>query len=236
MALINPPSERVGGRHRGFRMSRSERSRHRPSQTVKRLTVSGAFVVLLAAIVVDTKFLDADEAAGVNAPAFSAETYADEAFPQIAQAIADNATDLAEVVAAVGADPASAGAEYGTDVGGTFVYQVSAAGTVDEVDADFVSLTVAELPAGSVVRIPLGAALNGTPIRDATGTISFGDFAGQTDYQSVANEFKLKMQSDVLGALDLPSLAGQQIVLVGAWVPGGPPGSFLVQPVSIEEA
>lgn len=90
------------------------------------------------------------------------------------------------------------------------------------------------MPDGADVRIPLTTALNGAPIRDVTGTVSFGDFANQTEYQEVANEYKLSIQRNVIGALDLGGLDGKTIDVVGAWAVGGPPDTYLIQPVAIE--
>ena len=92
------------------------------------------------------------------------------------------------------------------------------------------------VPKGDTVRIPVGSAVSGTPIRDASGFMTFSDFPGQTDFQNVANELKLKIAADVVGPLDPSSLKGKNVTVVGAFSTGGPANAFLVQPASIEVA
>lgn len=196
-----------------------------------------ALAILLVAAVLDTKFLSPQEVAELNPAKFTASDYAAKEFPKVVALIKENATDLAVLAPAIAADPAAAGRQYGQDLGsGRFAFPVKAVGTVAEVDANFIRLTVPGVPADTTVRIPIAQSLSGTPVRDATGTIKFGDFTDQTDYQAVANQFKIRMQQDVLAAIDPASLAGKQITVYGAWSSGGPPRSFLVQPVEIEVA
>lgn len=206
-------------------------------RVVKHLVAVALGLVIVVAMVTDTKFLTPEEAAALNPAPFTAEAYATKNFPKIVTALTEKATDITELAKAVDADPAAAGKKYGTDVGsGKFAYPVKATGTVKEVDADFMLLEVRGLPPKDQVRVPLGAAVSGTPVRDATGTITFSDFVGQTDFQSVANAFKLKVQSEVIASIDPPSLKGKQITVIGAWSSGGPPNSYIIQPVSIEAA
>lgn len=211
--------------------------KRRPPGLVKRWWGVGAVAVLLVAIVVSTRFLTPEEVAALNPPPFSARQFASEAFPKVSKEIAESATDITVLAPAIADDPAAAGQEYGQNLGsGAFAFPVRATGSATEVDANFVLLEVRGLPNGTEVRIPLGAAVSGTPVRDATGTITFGDFTDQTAFQSVANEFKLKIESEVLGSIDPASLRGQQVTVVGAWSTGGPPNSYIIQPVSIEVA
>lgn len=211
---------------------------HRPrqaSRTTRRLLGAAALVALLAAAAWDTKFLSPERAAEVTPATFSAEDYAAEAFPQVREGIKEMAVDLSVLAPAVSEDPAAAAAQYGQDLGsGSFVFPVRATGAATDVDGDFLVLDVPGVPDGVTVRVALGVALSGTPVRDATGNIRFGDFTGQTDFQSVANQFKLLMQRDVLAGVDPPSLLDQHVTVHGAWSTGGPPDSFIIQPVEIE--
>jgi predicted lipoprotein len=200
------------------------------------LWIAGGVVLVAAAA--STTYVGPDDPRAAGQAAFSAEEYVAEAFPEIVEAIRGDTTDLTVLAAALADDPAAAGEQYGVDLGaGQFAYRVSAAGEVVDVDDDFVYLAVAD-PAGESgeldVRIPLGTALTGTPVRDATGTIKFGDFTDQNEYQSVANQLKLKIQSEVIAPADPPSLAGRSVTVTGAWSTGGPPDLFIVQPVTIE--
>jgi predicted lipoprotein len=205
------------------------------SRLVKNLAAVAIALVLVVAMVANTKFLTPHEAAALNPPPFSPEAYATKNFPRVVAALTKNATNITVLAPAFDAEPAVAGKQYGTDVGsGTFAFPVKATGAVKDVDADFILVNVPGLPPKDQVRIPLGAAVSGTPVRDATGTITFSDFVGQTDFQSIANEFKLKVQSEVIAKIDPKSLKGKQVTVVGAWSSGGPPHSYIIQPVSIE--
>lgn len=202
--------------------------------TPRRLFGVGAVVVLVVAMALDTTYLDAEGAGAVAAPTFSPTAFAEEEFPRVAGDIRDAAVPLPELAEALEDDTASAGEQFGLDLGaGRFVFSVEASGSVASVDDEYIELAVPELP-DALVRIPLGRALSGTPVRDATGTISFGDFPDQTAYQSVAAEFTRLMRETVLGPLEMSALAGEDLLLRGAYISGGPPDAFLIQPVEIE--
>jgi predicted lipoprotein len=209
----------------------SPRARSRPKWLVP--AVLG--VVLLVLVVLNTKFVSAEEYARLNPPPFSAEAYARRTFPKVAKLVSRQATDITKLAPAVESDLSAAGQKYGHDLGsGQWSFAVKARGKVKSVDQAFILLDVPDVPKGTEVRIPLGAALNGTPIRDCTGSIKFGDFASQTDYQSVANQFKLVMQREILRPVDKGGLKGKQVSVEGGWNTGGPPKSFIIQPTRIE--
>lgn len=207
----------------------------RMSSAAKKGIVAGVGAVLVVAMIVSTKFLSPSEAAEINPAAFDASVYVDEKFPEIVTAIEEQATDIATLVPAITADPAAAGAEYGNNLGsGKFAFPVRATGTVTEVDDQFLVLAVEGVGDPDVIRVPLANAISGTPVRDATGLISFGDFVDQTQYQNVANAMKLKIQSEVMPTLDPTQVADRELTVYGAWATGGPPNSYIIQPVRIE--
>lgn len=209
------------------------RTVQRPSRA-RRLIGPAVVVVAFGALIADTTFVGGDDATAFTVGTFSAEEFVEESFDDLAAVMETNAVDIEELAVAIEDDPDAAGGEFGQDLGaGRFTYQVSATGPVVEVDDDFITMGVPD-EGGLDVRIPLTTALSGTPIRDATGEIGFGDFGDQTEYQSVANQLKLRVERDVLGPLDLTSLEGETLTVVGAYVSGGPPDTFIVQPVSIE--
>jgi predicted lipoprotein len=208
-----------------------------PTLTVKRLIIAAAALVLLGVVLLDTKFVSPEEFAKLNPPPFNAETWARKEFPVVAAKVKADATDVTELAPAIDKSLAAAGKQYGHDLGSAqYSFAMKATGTAKKVDADFVLLDVPGVPAGTEVRIPLGAALNGTPVRDCTGTIAYGDFADQTEYQNAANQFKTRMQQDVLAKLDTESLEGKKVTVEGGWNTGGPPKSYIIQPTSIEVA
>lgn len=201
------------------------------------LVLAAGLVVLLVAMVVSTRFVTPEEAQALRPQVFEAKSYVAENFEKIARTLQEKGTDLGTLAPAVDADAAAAGKQYGIDVGsGKFAFPVTVTGTVASVDAGFLELTVAGVPADDTVRVPVANAVSGTPIRDATGFMTFSDFPGQTDFQNVANEIKVKVLADVVGKLDPASLQGKQVTVVGAYSTGGPKSSFLVQPVSVQVA
>ena len=207
----------------------------RPSRSGRKLIMVAAVAALAVAMAMSTRFLTPAEAEAINPAPFNSQTYAKDAFPKVTAKIKETAVDLVLLVPAVRADPAAAGAKYGHDLGsGSYAFPVKATGKVTSVDADFAVLEVAGIPAGSTVRIPLAAAISGSPVRDATGIITFGDFVDQTDFQSVANQFKLRIQTDVIAKLDVAALMGKQLTVFGAYSTIGAANSYIIQPVSIE--
>ncbi|MGG5257776.1 DUF2291 family protein [Phycicoccus avicenniae] len=201
------------------------------------LVLTTALVVLLVAMVVSTRFVTPEEAQALRPQVFEAKGYVAENFPKVVQTLQEKGTDLGTLAPAVDADAAAAGKEYGIDVGsGKFAFPVTVTGTVASVDNGFLELTVPGVPADDTVRIPVANAVSGTPIRDASGFMTFSDFPGQTDFQNVANELKIKVLADVVGKLEPASLQGKQVTVVGAYSTGGPKNSFLVQPVSVQVA
>ncbi|MGH3949319.1 MAG: DUF2291 family protein [Pseudonocardiaceae bacterium] len=191
---------------------------------------------LLVAMAMDTTFLSTEEAAATKSAEFDATTFVSDEYPKIVQAIETNSTDLEEVVAAVAADPAAAGETFG-HVAGTDKHAIPVrfTGKVSETDAAFLTIDVAGLPEGSVVRVALGQAVNGTALRAAPGTIKFEDFQNQTDYQQVANELKSMTLEQVAGKVDAASWKAKSVSVVGVYVTNtGPEDSYLVTPVTIE--
>lgn len=199
-----------------------------------RVLLGVAVVILIPAMIMDTTFVDDTAATDIRGSDFDPQEYTDRAFPEIRDMVIEESVPLPELAEAIAADADAAGAEYGQDMGaGRYTYAVSVTGTVDEVDDDYIYLSVPELP-DSDVRVPYGSALSGNPIRDATGTIAFGDFPDQNDYQSVANFFRRRVLADVIEPLDPPSLAGESIEVHAGWVTGGPADTYLLMPVSME--
>jgi len=206
-------------------------------RSVKGLVAGVAVAAVAAAIVIDTPFLTPEEAQAINPPQFSAEGFAQDAFPEVTEAVSADATDLAEVVQAYTGDPEAAGKEFGTALGGgKFVFPVSATGTVSEADANFLRISVPGVPPEAAVRVAVGSGISGTAIRDVTGKYTFSEFPGQTEYQSAANAFKGLVQSEVVADVDPAATVGKEITVEGVWPTGGPPNSYVITPTSIEVA
>ncbi len=198
-----------------------------------RLVALGVAVVLLIAMAFSTKWLTPEEEAALIPEKFNAATFAAEAFSEITDKVKANAVDITELAPAVASNMNTAGKQYGVDSGGKYTVPVKITAPVESVDANFITLSTPEIE-GFVVRIPIAAALNGTAVRDVTGEYTFGDFIDQTAYQAVANELKLVMQRRIIDPLDKATLPGKTVTVYGAWVTGGQPGTFVIQPLQLE--
>ena len=83
------------------------------------------------------------------------------------------------------------------------------------------------------VRIQTGPAINGTELRDATGTVSFGQFTNQIEYQNAGSALNNEMKKAILAPIDTDALAGKTVSVVGAFRLINPK-SWLVTPVRLE--
>lgn len=192
-------------------------------------------VVLVVAMAASTKWLSPAQVDQLTPKPFDPAAFAAEKFPEIKTKVTEKAVDLTVLAPAVTADLNAAGAKYGRDLGsGKFIFPVKATGTVKSVDDTWIILDTPDI-AGWTVRVPVGTALNGSAIRDVTGDISFGDFTDQTTYQFVADQLRDQVKAQVLDPLgDRAALTGKTVTVTGAWISGGAPNQFIVQPVSVE--
>jgi predicted lipoprotein len=210
-------------------------NKFRSHKQAKWSVVAVVAAALIAGMVLNTKFVSSTASASGQPGAFSPTSYAAKKWPELVQRISDKAVDLTVLAPVADGDPTAAGKQYGQDLGaGSFAFPVKATGTVSAADANFITLSVPGMPEGDVVRIPVGLALNGAPIRDATGTIKYGDFSDQTDYQDVANALKDISAKQVIAKANPNSLNGKQITVIGATATGGPPKAYSINPVKIE--
>lgn len=200
----------------------------------------GVLILLFGAIAVSTQYRSAAEgaaiASGLNPDKnFDPAATAAELFTIIQTDLPAKATELTAVAPQIMDDLATAGASYGQDLGAdSYAFPVTLTGTVDAVDDKFMTFTVDGMPDGQTVVVPLGAALNGGPVRDALGIITFGDVPDQIAFQSLAQEIKKLMIDQVVTPADAPSLKGKTVTVYGAYKSGGPSGTWIIQPVQIE--
>ncbi|GAB4085124.1 hypothetical protein GCM10028784_17540 [Myceligenerans cantabricum] len=201
------------------------------------VVIAALAAVLVVAMGLSTRWLTPEEAEAVNPPPFEATAFVEEKFPEQVELLTDQATDVAELAPAISDDLPGAAAEHGVDLGGgAYAFPLTATGTVTEADESFAVLDVPGLAPKYEVRIALGAAVNGNPVRDASGTMQFGDFPDQTSFQAVANELRTTISQDVLADVDAGALEGKDVTVYGAWGTGGPADSYVIQPVAIEVA
>ncbi len=192
----------------------------------------GAVVVLLAAMALSTKVVGDDSKDGAAAAGFSAPAWGKENFPKVQEAIDKRAVDATTLAAAVAKDPKAAGTKYG--VAGATGSEVSVrfSGTVGKGDSGIYPVAVPGLPKKLLVRVQTGPAINGTDLRDAPGTIEFGQFTNQIDYQNAAAALNNQLKKQVLAPLDTASLTGKKVTVVGAFQLINP-DAWLVTPAKL---
>jgi predicted lipoprotein len=202
--------------------------------TRKRLITAGVVGVVVVAMFFGTKIVTGDGAAA-DAGKFSAAEYAAEKWEsEVLPGILDNEHDLAEVATAIAADPEAAADEFGVVEGTSApVYTVSFTGEAGLYEGGIMPVTVEGLPEGVTVRVQMGPAINGTAIRDASGTVHFPQFTNQIEYQDVGSEFNNIVKATVLEGIDPLALNGTTVSITGSFQLINPT-SYLVTPVEIE--
>jgi len=176
-------------------------------------------VALLAAGLLTTKFVSIGEAeAAATGTRFDPAAYADERFAEeIAPQIEQDAVPLATLLQdlAGGADEADFG--HAPGVGSSYSFPVEFTGVAGAPNGSVLPVTVEGVPSGIVVQVQIGPALNGTALRDVTGTVSFNEFTNQLEFQEVATEFNDRVRESVLSGVDPATLEGSTIHVVGAF-------------------
>lgn len=179
------------------------------------------------------KVVGAGSSVGAGPQAFSATAWGKEHFPQIQKAMAERAVPANVLALAINADPAAAGKKYGVAGGSGPEFVTTFTGTVGAAQDGTSTVAIAGLPSGLIVRIQTGPAINGTDLRDATGTIEFGQFTNQIDYQNAAAALNEQLKKHVLAGLDIGSLAGKTVTVTGAFQLVNPQG-WLITPSQLE--
>jgi predicted lipoprotein len=197
------------------------------------MALTGAAVVVALAIGLDTKVVRIGSSADLRQTAFTPAAYGASTFPAVRAAILAKAVDAATLQAALAANKNDAVAKYGVPSGSGPVFTVRFSGVAGERPASgVVEVRVAELP-DVKVRVQTGPAINGTELRDATGTIEYGQFTNQIDFQNAGSALNNETKKQVLTTVDMNALAGKTVSVAGAFRLVNPKG-WLVTPVSLE--
>lgn len=192
-----------------------------------------AAVVVLGAIALDTTVVRIGSENDVRQQGFSAETYGADEFPKVKANIEERAAPAVEVATAIAADKKAAGEKYGVATSIGPVIPVTFTATVGERKSNYHTVTIDGLPGEVTVRVQTGPAVNGTDLRDATGTIEFGQFRNQIEYQDAGSALNNEMKKAVLSGVDVESLAGKTVDITGVFKLVNPK-SWLVTPVKLE--
>ncbi|TDW33276.1 putative lipoprotein [Rhizobium azibense] len=206
----------------------------KPSSGNFKLIASAALaVIVVGAIALDTTVVKIGSADDVRQRAFSAETFGAEQFPKIKANVEDRAVAVAELAAAIAADKKAAAEKYGTATSTGPVIPVTLTGVFGARKANISEIKVDGLPPQTVVRVQTGPAVNGTDLRDATGTIEFGQFTNQIQYQDAGSAINNEMKKSVFAGLDPDRLDGKTATVVGVFKLINPK-NWLVTPVKVE--
>ena len=197
-----------------------------------RLIVAGLVVVLLVAMILDTKFLTPEELAAAGPVKFDPKATANDLFTRAKAELPGRAQPLGEVVTAVQDDPKAAAEKFDavSPSEGSYIFAVTATGTVSEASQANLRLQVEGVPDQTPVLVPLSTAINGTVLRDAMG-FKFADAPGQTDYQYVGDELKKLIQAEISQAVSDPAaLEGKKVEVLGVLSVLSPSGNPVPKP------
>lgn len=199
---------------------------------VRQLVWLAIGAVVLVAVSMGTKVVPIEQ---VKSDVFSPAEYGKKDFPRIQGLIEKAAVDAKELAAAIGADKAAAAEKFGKPGSVGPIFPVKFTGVVGEGSSGVFKVKVEGMPEGTTIRVQTGPAINGTEVRDATGTVDFGQFTNQIEYQDAGSALNNEVKSQVIGELDREKLPGKTIEVVGAFQLINP-ANWMVTPVRFKVA
>jgi predicted lipoprotein len=211
-------------------MTTPTKKRIRPA--ARRNVAAVAIVIVLIAMGFGTKVVKVGADAAGQSGAFSPEQFGQTEFPKIQAAVEKRAVDAATLAAAVTKDQAAAVKTYGVPANTGPEMSVKFTGTVGEGQSGIYHVAIDGVPTTVTVRVQTGPAINGTDLRDATGTITFGQFVNQIEYQNAGSALNNAMKKAVLAKLDTSKLTGKKITVVGVFELINP-NNWFVTPVML---
>jgi predicted lipoprotein len=194
--------------------------------------VSIAVIVLLAAMALDTKVVKIGSPANIEPGVFSPAAFGASEFPKVQAGIEARAVDAATLAAAIAKDKDEAAKQYGVPLNNGAEISVKFSGLAGKADMGVYPITVDGLP-NTTIQVQTGPAIYGTDLRDATGTIAFGQFVNQIDYQNAGSALNKEMKKQVLSKVDVANLTGKKVSVVGAFKLVKP-DNWLVTPVKLD--
>ncbi|GAA3080471.1 DUF2291 domain-containing protein [Rhizobium viscosum] len=199
---------------------------------LKIIVTAVAAIVVIGAIALDTTVVKIGSEEDVRQQAFSPETFGAEQFPKIQADVEKRAVAAIDLATAIAADKKAAGEKYGIATSTGPVIPVTLTGTFGERKSNTNEMKIDGLPPETVVRVQTGPAVNGTDLRDATGTIQFGQFTNQIQYQDAGSAINNEMKKAVFAGLDPDQLDGKTATVVGVFKLINPK-NWLVTPVEV---
>ncbi len=204
------------------------------TKPVSRLAIlSGVVAILVVAMALDTRVVRIGSAADVQDDVFSPASYGKKEFPKVQAAVEGRAVDAATLAAALAKDPAAATKQYAvTSLSGP-EFSVKFTGKASQDDSGDTVVAVPGVPSSIQITLQLGPAIIGTDLRDATGTISFGQFHNQIEYQNAGAALNNQMKKDVLSKVDVAKLPGKTVSVVGVFQLSDP-NAWQVTPIKLD--
>ncbi|GLS38183.1 lipoprotein [Mesorhizobium tianshanense] len=199
---------------------------------VRWIIAAAAIIILLGAMALDTKVVVIGSAEDARKVAFSPEAFGKSEFPNVQSAVDQRAVAAGVLASAIAKDKAAAEKQYGVPANVGTEFSVKFTGVVGEGKSGIYNVKVDDVPSTLVIRVQTGPAINGTDLRDATGTITFGQFTNQIEYQNAGSALNNEMKKQVLSTIDNTKLIGKTISVVGVFKLINPKG-WLVTPVKL---
>jgi predicted lipoprotein len=223
-------------------MATTPTATERPADDARRLPTTrivlvAAAVVLLALMALDTTWKKGPvKVTAGGREAFSAEKYGRATYPKVGAAIVKSATPLPTLLTALRKDQDAAAKQYGHQEGSSPpAFATSGEGVAGKVENGLMEIKLPGVPKSTTVSVQVGPALNGTALRDATGTIHFGQFVNQVDYASAGTALNNEAKARVLNGFDAQAARGKTVKFVGAFA-FLTPSVVTVTPVQLEVA
>jgi predicted lipoprotein len=158
--------------------------------------------------------------AGSQPTESSAAKFVDGVWDKLGPVFDEKAQNIAKILPEIRADPSAAGEKYGRrEATNPYNYMVKGTGKVAEISTESAAGTaMVEIPGLSEkVALQIGPVVRGTALRDATGLVSFNQFANQLDYADVSKEINSRALKTAFSAAPAPSLAGKTLAFYGAF-------------------
>lgn len=208
-------------------------TRTRSNPGLRRALLAAVGCIFVAAMALDTRVVRIGSSSDVQAEAFSPAAYGTQEFPKVQAAIEKRAVDAATLAAAIGKDQAAAGTRYGVPADAGPEIAVKFTGKVGNGDSGIYDVTVPDVPDTVHITVQTGPAIVGTDLRDGTGTITFGQFHNQIEYQNAGAALNKAMKAEILSKVDTAKLSGRTISVVGVFQLSDP-ANWQVTPVKLD--
>jgi predicted lipoprotein len=184
-----------------------------------RIVLAALGILLLVAMALDTTWKKGPVTVTAGGrEAFSAEKYGRETYPKVSAAIVKSAVPLPTLLAALRKDQDAAAKQYGHQEGSSPpAFATSGEGVAGKVENGLMEVKVPGVPKSATVSVQVGPALNGSALRDGTGTIHFGQFVNQVDYASAGTALNSEAKARVLKGFDAQAARGKTVKFVGAF-------------------